>query len=65
MGGRHFTSHGEMKDDVKARLNGLAEKAYDASIQRLVIGCDKCKNFHIRTVQLHNGKVLFIRQLMH
>jgi len=54
-----------MKDDVKARLNGLAEKAYDASIQRLVIGCDKCKNFHIRTVQLHNGKVLFIRQLMH
>jgi hypothetical protein len=39
--GRRFTSD-EVKDDVKAWLNGLAAEGYDAGIQRLVTGCDKC-----------------------
>jgi len=41
---RRFASDEEMKDDVKAWLNGMKAGGYDAGIQRLVIGCDRCMN---------------------
>jgi len=44
LGGRRFKRDEEVKDDVKAWLNGLAAEGYGAGIQRLVTGCDKCLN---------------------
>ena len=45
LNGSRFRRNEEVKDDVKAWLNGLAAEGSDEGIQRLVAGCDKCLNF--------------------
>jgi histone-lysine N-methyltransferase SETMAR len=42
LGGRHFKSDEEVKDDVKEWLNGLAAEVYDEGIQNLITRYDKC-----------------------
>ena len=40
--GRRFTSDEEVKDDFEAWLNRLAAKGYEAGMQRLNTGYEKC-----------------------
>jgi hypothetical protein len=43
LSGRRFKSNEEVRD-VKQWLNGMAAEVYDAGVQKLVIGYDKCLN---------------------
>jgi hypothetical protein len=42
--GKRFKSNEEVKDDVMALLNRLAEAVYGEDIQKPVTGYDKCLN---------------------